>query len=353
MILYVIPRFEACGPVNQVQTLAKHVDGTVTILALSPGHAAVREEFRELGAEVATVARAESRSPFESVRAVRQFVRKRDPSLVHSHGFRPDAITATLRTKPTVSTLHNVPQWDYPREYGPIGYGLAPAHQAIQAGIDCSVACSHTVRKRTVWSDRTIHNGIDAAKYRPIRSPRRASIRDDLGIGTDETVFVTVGRMIERKNVVRLAEAFLIADPGPATQLLFIGDGPKRKQCERLADGTESIRVEGYVDDILPYLRASDYFISASSAEGLPLSVIEAMGCGLPALLSDIGPHREILRNAPRSGSLYDLNDAIDLRESLASVDGLDSAAARAVVEERFTGERMADEYERVYRALR
>lgn len=352
MILYVVPRFEECGPVNQVYTLAKHVDRNVSVLALSPGQREVREQFREADVGVDVLDSSGSRSPIRLVRAFRRDVREREPALVHSHGFRPDGIAATLRTNPTISTLHNVPRWDYPHEYGLLGYGLVPAHQAIHTGIDCSVACSGTVRRRTIWSDVTIHNGIDESAFRPVGSSRRDELRDELNLGPDETIFVTVGRMIERKNVVQLVTQFLASDTDPATRLLLLGDGPRRKRCERLAADDESVRIEGYVDEVRPYLQASDYFISASRAEGLPLSVIEAMSCGLPAVLSDIGPHREILGNAPRSGSLFALDDPIDFGNAVASGDRLDGEAARTTVERRFTGERMATKYGRIYDEL-
>lgn len=55
-----------------------------------------------------------------------------------------------------------------------------------------------------------------------------------------------------------------------------------------------SVVFHGFVDNVVPWLQASDLFVSASASEGMPLAVLEALSCGLPALLSDIPPHREI-----------------------------------------------------------
>jgi glycosyltransferase involved in cell wall biosynthesis len=350
MILYVVSRLEESGPINQAYEIVKRVNKDIDVLSLSGGDDVMIEKFRDATANVTILSDAESRSFLQTLREFRKFIQVQSPQVVHSHGFRPDFLAGlTIHSVPTVSTLHTVPQWDYPLEYGKIGYGLGPVHQLIEAGISCSVACSKTVADNTIWSDRIVHNGIDESIFHPVSSTRRTELREELDINTDSPVFVTVGRMIERKDPKTVINGFLAADCSSDAQLLLVGGGNLTKECREMAADYDEIRIEGYVEKVRPYLQAADYFVSASHAEGLPLSVLEAMGCGLPAVLSDIGPHNEILANADHAGTLFELGSQTSLSEELSNIDHLDSNAARTVVEGRFTADRMADEYSRIY----
>ena len=61
------------------------------------------------------------------------------------------------------------------------------------------------------------------------------------------------------------------------------------------------------------YLQAADIFISTAVSEGLPNTVLEALSSGLPCILSDIGPHREIIEKNVGAGKLFKLRDSVEL----------------------------------------
>ena len=77
---------------------------------------------------------------------------------------------------------------------------------------------------------------------------------------------------------------------------VILGDGPLRDQ---LLDQARELGLpghvlfEGFQRDVRPYLRASSAFILTSNSEGLPLSILEAMACGLPCIVTDVGGNRE------------------------------------------------------------
>src|SRR5690625_7535896 len=85
----------------------------------------------------------------------------------------------------------------------------------------------------------------------------------------------------------------------------MLGGGELQSACKALAGQTNNILIKGAVQNVAQYLQASDYFVSCSKAEGLPMAVIEALACGLPCLLSDISPHAEIFKLSDSPGSLY------------------------------------------------
>lgn len=109
---------------------------------------------------------------------------------------------------------------------------------------------------------------------------------------------VSIGRMAPIKNPHVLLEAFARSS-SPGSRLVWIGEGTLRlalmddAKRRGLAD---RIEFTGPIprEAVFTHLLNADLYVSASLGEGLPLAVMEAMACGLPVLLSDIPPHREI-----------------------------------------------------------
>src|SRR5690625_7843892 len=100
----------------------------------------------------------------------------------------------------------------------------------------------------------------------------------------------------------------------------MLGGGELQSACKALAGQTNNILIKGAVANVAEYLQASDYFVSCSKAEGLPMAVIEALAWGLPCVLSDIPPHYEIFEACPSIGTLYKLVDSDKFKTSLISM---------------------------------
>lgn len=110
---------------------------------------------------------------------------------------------------------------------------------------------------------------------------------------------VYTGRLHEQKGLTDLIAAIhTLPTTAPPYQLLLVGDGPERATLESLA--TElGIRARvhfwGLVDNVEPFLRASDLFVLPSYHEGMSVSLLEALALGLPALASDILPNQQLV----------------------------------------------------------
>jgi glycosyltransferase involved in cell wall biosynthesis len=116
----------------------------------------------------------------------------------------------------------------------------------------------------------------------------------------DEGTFtvVAIGRMAPVKNPYVLLEAFTRSS-GPGSRLVWIGEGPLRPALmeeARRRGLADRIEFTGPIprETVFEHLLNADLYLSTSLGEGLPLAVMEAMVAGLPVLLSDIPPHREI-----------------------------------------------------------
>ena len=104
-----------------------------------------------------------------------------------------------------------------------------------------------------------------------------------------------------------LIEAFNRISNRDRGSLIILGDGPLRPILEEVAG--DSIFLVGDVHNVSDYLTASDYFVSTSLSEGLPNTVLEALACGLPVIISDIDSHREIFHEKGGQSCLIRIDD--------------------------------------------
>ncbi|WP_161605708.1 glycosyltransferase [Natrinema pallidum] len=165
-------------------------------------------------------------------------------------------------------------------------------------------------------------------------------------------VFLSVGSLIPRKNPLDVIEGFQATDIEDGV-LLMLGDGPLQAECESLAADDDRVRIEGWVDNVSEYLGASDYFVLASSSEGFPNTVMEALAVGLPVVLSDIQPHQEILQHDADAGIEFELRDTRSLAVAMERITTREytaqNAAARVLALDNLNSNEMSKQYLDLY----
>lgn len=136
-----------------------------------------------------------------------------------------------------------------------------------------------------------IPNGVDIVKY----SPGFSQIKTEFDA---ERLFVYQGRLAPEKNVEALLRAWKQAEMEPGSKLLIVGDGPLKTSLESFYDLEHGVIWLGFVADEkrrIDILRGADVFILPSLVEGLSLSLLEAMACGVACLATDVGADGEVL----------------------------------------------------------
>jgi glycosyltransferase involved in cell wall biosynthesis len=141
-----------------------------------------------------------------------------------------------------------------------------------------------------------IPNGVDAKKYSPPVSPQlKAKFKAKFKA---RNLFVYQGRIATEKNVEALLRAWKQSNMGADSKLLIVGDGPLKPSLEPIYGSECGIFWLGVVADEqqrIEILRAADVFILPSLVEGLSLSLLEAMACGVACIATDAGADGEVL----------------------------------------------------------
>ncbi|CAN5171206.1 glycosyltransferase family 4 protein [soil metagenome] len=139
----------------------------------------------------------------------------------------------------------------------------------------------------------TVHyTGVDTARFF-VRDRAAAKA----ALGASGPVLVSVGALIERKGHALVIEA--LADI-PGASLVLIGGGPERTTLEALAvrvGVADRVRFTGSIgqDAIADWLTAADAMVLMSASEGLANAWVEALACGTPIVIADVGGAREVL----------------------------------------------------------
>lgn len=199
-----------------------------------------------------------------------------------------------------------------------------------------------------------IANGIDADWFIP---RDRGPIRESLGIAADAPLVGILAALRPEKNhELFLAGAERILTAFPAARFLVIGDGPKRGELEALAKTlgvADATLFVGSRSDVPELLAACDLVALTSHNEASPVSILEALACGVPVVASNVGSISETVVDG-ETGRLFPAGDLTAY--SAAAIDLLTDhdarrrmgAEGRRRVAERWSLEAMVRGYEQL-----
>ncbi|HUF99187.1 MAG TPA: glycosyltransferase, partial [Ilumatobacter sp.] len=145
----------------------------------------------------------------------------------------------------------------------------------ISHEIDGELAGLGVTTGRRAW----VPNGVDTNKFRP-------STRQRPRYRVGGPIMIATGRLAPEKRLTELAARWdRVRQAAPGARLRIVGEGPERSALESY----EGVELMGLRDDVDHLLRRSDVYVSASEAEGLSNSLLEAMAATLPCVVTDVG----------------------------------------------------------------
>lgn len=203
---------------------------------------------------------------------------------------------------------------------------------------------------------KLIENGVDvreASAERPIA--------DELGVLKNQGKFVIgyIGRLEAGKDLETLLRA-MAEDDHPDWHAALVGEGAHRVQLEKLAKQlglVDKVSFFGFREDRLAFLAGFDIFVLPSRSEGIPRCLMEAMASRVPVIASDIPGCRNLV-DGSTTGLLFKVGNEHELEQRITGLQQSNALRksladeARRFVERKYSCERMAREYEDLYKQL-
>ena len=258
--------------------------------------------------------------------------RRFHPDVVYAHFLFPAGAAAAFAARRVGAHLVLTAHGRDVRNVGAIP-GVATATAAAVRRADAVIAVSDFLRGEleakipaAQGKVHVIDSGVDLARFRH-RDP--GPLREELGWAGEGPFYLCVGTLDERKNVVRLADAFAELDGG---RLVFAGDGELRAQLE----DRDGVVLLGRVSHarVADLIAASDIVCQPSLIEPFGQAVLEALACERPLVATRIGGPAELL--TPETGVLVDPGSVDSIAAGLRAAAELPrpNPAARAIAEE-------------------
>lgn len=293
---------------------------------------------------------------------IARFARQAGFALLHTHGYKGNILLGFLPRAlrpPMVSTLHG---WTSVERYSKMSVYQWLDRQSLRR-MDAVALVNPCMRNhpglRHVHTIRlhVVNNGIpldDGAQRAEVAPAIQAFCRDHFVIGA-------ICRFSPEKGVIHLVNAFaLLRKRHRQARLLLIGDGPQRGLIEQRIQRAglhRDVLLTGYLSAAPRYLSLLDTLVLPSLTEGLPITLLEAMRAGVPVVATAVGGIPQVLRQevsgllAP-PGNAVMLANAIDRLLQTPALGEALAKEARRDFRARYTSERMADSYRRLYEKI-
>ncbi|WP_080845475.1 N-acetyl-alpha-D-glucosaminyl L-malate synthase BshA [Cytobacillus gottheilii] len=293
-----------------------------------------------------------------------EVIKREQLDLLHVHYAIPHAVCAILakqmsgRDVKIVTTLHGT-------DITVLGYDPSLT-DAIKFGIeksDAVTAVSNALIAQTydlIKPDKPIeavYNFIDKRVYKKIESTH---LRKEFGIAENEKVIIHVSNFRGVKRVPDVVGAFSkIAEKIPA-KLLLVGDGPEMTTICKLVKKLElsdKVIFLGKQDNVEELYSISDLMLLLSEKESFGLVALEAMACGVPCIVTNIGGLPEVIADE-KTGYICELGDIDSVArraiELLSNGEKQVEFARNAIahVEQNFSAEMIVEQYEHIYTTI-
>ena len=287
--MMVIPKLILAGAETMCENLStalSEMGHDVIVVSLFTYESAISRRLAERGIRVIFLDKKMGYDPTIR-RKLRELMEAERPDVVHTHLYVTKyAIPAAKSLRiPVVHTMHNIAS-----EENQTRGGVFLNRFYFRSKLVRLAALSERIRDTIVQTYHkkpediaVIGNGIPLGRFAP-----KQVYKDG-----DALNILNIGRFTDQKNQLSLIRAMiLVHKTHPQAALTIVGEGElegELKAAIASADAGSYIRLAPVTDDPCPLYNAADIFALPSVYEGMPMTLAEAMACGLPILTTPVG----------------------------------------------------------------
>ena len=332
-LLSIVTRMNVGGPAMQISTLMKGFAGTDVYQVLLTGNVLADEtDYLDVAGSGLRFHRVPNLQrairPTQDAKALRdivRFVNDFDPDIIHTHTAKAGVLgraAATLTRSPArrVHTFHGHLLHGY---FSPTATReVVRIERSLAKRTDRLIAVGDQVRDDLLAAGvgkpeqfRTVPPGVDLG---PV--PARNEARESLGLDPDVPVVCFIGRLTQIKRIDRLAEVIRATSTQlPDVHFVIAGHGSEFALLQRMKEEeTFNLHLLGWYQDVARVLAASDVLVLTSDNEGTPVSIIQAMHAGVPAVSTNVGSVHTLIQDG-ETGILTDVSSEA-ITESLVQL---------------------------------
>lgn len=302
--------------------------------------------------------------PFGAMRDIQKF----KPDIVHTHLFGIAGFFAWRAARklkvPFVATDHTFPA-DYLHylklQWGPFPYLVRKFAAWFHNRCDFVTVPSENLKKELkdyglYRPTKIISNHVPADLFRPLF---KEECKEKIGLSGK--AILIFGRIAKEKSLEVALEVFKEVKEKTNTELIFVGDGPYRKEIEKKVQEMKlepNVRFLGVLrgEKLVEAVNACDVFLMTSTSENQPMSMLQAMSCGLPLIVANAGGPPEYVEEG-KSGYIVEPKDIQTFAARIiTTLENGEHAAAMGergrVISLQFSPEAITKQFEEVYKTL-
>lgn len=363
-VCYIISTLQNCGPVNILYGILSNMDYDrfdVSIITFNPEKTDSRiDDFRDLPINIVNLTKEEHINNFKIYIGLKREVDTIKPDILHGHCPGSLMMIPLMGNRyKKVYTPHN-----FPGKYIRLIYGnkkgvvVQAIHNLMIGRYDKVICCSESVLEAYHRPLDSRYIAIPNGTTMPVwnRNLReKEALRKEFGFEDGVKYFIYLGRFASGKNIPVIADAFHNIGKDDI-KIVMVGTGPLFDDVKKL--NSPNILLPGYTTRVSDYLKAADYYISASDSEGMPNTLLENLSVGNPMLLSGIPAHNEFLRNFNENevALLINQHEVNDIHAKIIQILKFDSESVAQKVQQvfinKYTAEVMSKKYQDEYISL-
>lgn len=351
-IAMVIPTLEIAGAEVMCKNLTLELHKRkldVIVISLYKRTTIITEELEKNGIRIIFLDKKPGLD-LKIIGALKSIFNEEKPDVVHTHldCLKYSATAAKLSgIFHCVHTVHNVAEKEADGVAKIINRYIFQKQKALPVALSQEVQKS-IIEVYKLQKDKIpiIYNGVDLSRCIPKESYA----------GGDKITFMHVGRFSRQKNHEMLIEAFCdFAKEYKNVELLLVGKGELFHRMQEFAKTcaiSDKIAFLGERNDVFEILHRADVFLLPSLYEGMPMSIIEAMGTGLPVIATRTGGIPTMIQDK-ETGCLIDCNkdELVNAMKEMVNEKTRERYGKKALIfaNKNFSVSVMADQYCKVY----